>query len=210
MSYNYPFKTWFTILKFLAKIFGKLKHNRCSNVCQTLNSTATSLPPIHSKVCRKWRSKALRKFRGGKRICIRCTPQYASLIQLSFLIKIKRPFFLSLSNNNLESIIFVCSRTKNKLFSKMNESTLCNIILIHRESSMTSIDEMENGEKFYISQFDYLDRISFRYLSDYKNKDTLRDCIQKIAEITDEISIDKRRSNVTNIKSKSFLKWFCV
>lgn len=75
---------------------------------------------------------------------------------------------------------------------------------------MTSIDEMENGEKFYISQFDYLDRISFRYLSDYKNKDTLRDCIQKIVEITDEISIDKRRSNVTNIKSKPFLKWFCV
>lgn len=51
---------------------------------------------------------------------------------------------------------------------------------------MTSIDEMENGEKFYISQFDYLDRISFRYLSDYKNKDTLRDCIQKIVEITDD------------------------
>lgn len=30
----------------------------------------------------------------------------------------------------------------------MNESTLCNIILIHRESSMTSIDEMEMERSF--------------------------------------------------------------
>lgn len=87
----------------------------------------------------------------------------------------------------------------------MNESTLCNIILIHRESSMTSIDEMEMERSFIFLNL-IIDRISFRYLFDYKNKDTLRDCIQKIVEITDEISIDKRRSNVTNIKSKPFLK----
>lgn len=30
----------------------------------------------------------------------------------------------------------------------MNESILCNIILIHRESSMTSIDEMEMERSF--------------------------------------------------------------
>lgn len=74
---------------------------------------------------------------------------------------------------------------------------------------MTSIDEMEMERSFIFLNL-IIDRISFRYLFDYKNKDTLRDCIQKIVEITDEISIDKRRSNVANIKSKSFLKWFCV
>lgn len=124
-----------------------------------------SRPSIHSKVCWKRRSKALRKFREGKRICIRCMPQYASLIQLSFSSLIKTckvsflsffffPFFPRVINLELiESIIFVCSRTKNKYCwkYKMNESTLYNIIRYKYRNGKEDVS--------FIFQFDHLDRV---------------------------------------------------